>query len=146
MGEGGCGKAERSSLGGWGGFYGDMRFELNPKRKLKEKEREREQQGERGWVLGESRTYGGEGRTCAKSTGWEASGWRAGLDCIFPPCKRPSVSMIFHCLLRTMSSPVFFLFSTSSHPLSSILTPFHTNFQFHILTQVHILTLPASAF
>lgn len=40
MGDGGCGKAEQSSLGGWGGFYGDMRFELNPKRKLKEKQRE----------------------------------------------------------------------------------------------------------
>ena len=55
--------------------------------------------------------------------------------------------MIFRCLLRTVSSPIFFLFYTSSpYPLSSILTPFHTNFQFHILTQVHILTLPASDF
>ena len=53
MGDGGCGKAERSSLGGWGGFYGDMRFELNPKRKLKEKHRERESSRVRGggfWV------------------------------------------------------------------------------------------------
>lgn len=60
-----------------------------------------------------------------KDQGGEACGWRVGQDCISLPCMLPSLSMNFHCLLRTVSSLLFFLFSTSSPgSLSSIPLPF----------------------
>lgn len=59
----------------------------------------------------------------------------------------PSLSMNFQGWLRMVSFLLLFLVSTSSVcSLSSTLTPFHTNFLFHILTQVPTLTLLAFVF